>query len=198
MVNLDSYQSIKTSLFVRVDVEEYRTNSSDPYAPQILTFSDHDATVTINSQSYVPLGKLLGVSSSRSELRPSGNDVTITLSGIPTDSIAEIIHSKIKGSPVKIYRGYFDASTGTQIGSFVGRFLGNVNNYSLQEEFDVYERTASNTILIECNSTIETLSNKVAGRRTNENSMKSFYSTDTSMDRVSSLQDNNFDFGAPV
>lgn len=198
MINLDSYQAIKTSLFVRFDVAEYRTNSSDPYVSQILTFSDHDAIVTINGETYTPVGKLLGVTSSRSELRPSGSDVTITLSGIPDTSIAEIVHSKIKGSPVKIYRGYFNASTGAQINSFVGRFIGSINNYSLQEEFDVYERTASNTIVIECNSTVETLSNKVAGRRTNEQSMKSFYPTDTSMDRVSSLQGSNFDFGAPI
>lgn len=198
MINLDSYQAIKTALFVRIDVAEYRTSSSGSYASQILTFSDHDSTVTIDSESYVPLGRLMGVTSSRSELRPSGSSVTVTLSGVPNSSIAEIIHSKIKGSPIKIYRGYFNANTGTQVGTFAGRFFGTVNNYSLDEDYDVYARTSSNTIAIECNSTIETLSNKVAGRLTNEQSMKSFFPTDTSMDRVATLQDSNFDFGAPV
>lgn len=198
MINLSAYQSVKTALFVRIDVEEYRTSSIANYVTEVLTFSDHDQNFVIGGETYIPLGNLLNITSSKSELRPSSNNVTITLSGIPNTSIAEIIHSKIKGSPVKIYRAYFNASTGVQIGTTVGRYIGIVNNYSLEEEFDVLARTASNQIILECNSTVDILSNKLSGRRTNEQSMKSFYPSDTSMDRVATLSGSNFDFGAPA
>jgi hypothetical protein len=94
----------------------------------------------------------------------------------------------------------FDAATGTQLsitGNPVGRFFGIVNNYSLQEEYDVASRTSSNTIVIVCSSTVEILSNKVAGRRTNPQDQKAFYASDTSMDRVPNLVGASFNFGAP-
>ena len=197
MINLDSYVSVRTALFVRIAVDEYRTTSGGGYTSQILRFSDHNANFTINGESYVPLGNLLAVSSSSSELRPSSNTVTLTLSGIPNTSIAEIIYSKIKGSPVNIYRGYFNSSTGATIGTTVGRFVGSVNNVSIEEEFDVLERTASNSIQIECASNIDILSRKIAGRKTGPESMKKFYPIDASFDRVPTLADTTFNFGAP-
>ena len=197
MIDLTGQQSVRTALFVRIDVAEYRTTSGGAYSNEILTFSDHNANFTIDSQLYIPLGNLLNITSSNSELRASSNTITITLSGIPNSSIAEIIYSKIKGSPVKIYRAYFNANTGTQIGTTQGRYIGSVNNYSLDEEYDVVARTASNNLQIECLSNVDILSNKVAGRKTNPQSMKQFYSTDISFDRVPNLKDAAFNFGAP-
>lgn len=196
-VNLTSYQSVKTSIFVRIDVDEYRTSPSGSYTSEILTFSDHDTAFTIDSQTYTPLGALLNVSTSSSELRPSSNTVTLTLSAIPESAITEMMYSKIKGAPVKIYRAYFNATTGVQIGTTVGRFIGSVNNISFDEEYDVLTRTASNTLQIECASNVDVLSRKVSGRRTNPDSMKSFYPSDTSFDRVPNLKDSTFNFGAP-
>lgn len=197
MIDLTGQQAVRTALFVRIDVAEYRTTSGGAYSNEILTFSDHNANFTIDSQLYIPLGNLLNITSSNSELRASSNTITITLSGIPNSSIAEIIYSKIKGSPVKIYRAYFNATTGTQIGTTQGRYIGSVNNYSLDEEYDVVARTASNNLQIECLSNVDILSNKVAGRKTNPQSMKQFYSTDISFDRVPNLKDAAFNFGAP-
>lgn len=197
MANLDSYTSVKTGLFVRLQVDEYRTSSSAAYSAQVLTFSDYDTAKTIGSDTYTPLGSLLNITPSTSELRSSSNTITVTLSGVPTNAINEIVHSKIKGAPLKIYRGYFDVSTGTQIGDYEGRFFGSVNNYSIQEEFDVVERTAANLVLLECNSSVDLLSQKVSGRKTNPQSNNKFYPNDTSMDRVPTLKGAKFDFGAP-
>jgi hypothetical protein len=94
----------------------------------------------------------------------------------------------------------FDATTGTQLaitGNPVGRFFGLVNNYSLQEDYDVTARTSSNTIVIVCSSAVEILNNKLAGRRTNPIDQKSFYPSDLSMDRVPKLVGANYQFGAP-
>lgn len=194
---LDAYTSVKSHLYVRLQIDEYRTTAGGSYSAQVLRFSDDNTNLTINGELYTPLGEFLSITSSTSELRPTGSSVNIVISGIPTNNIAEILHSKIKGSPVEIYRGYFDVGTGSIIGSVQGRFLGSVNNLSLEEEFDVVSRTASNIIQLECSSNVEILSNKFAGRKTNPTSMKKFYSTDTSFDRIPNLADTTFNFGAP-
>lgn len=196
MPNLDSYNSVKVGLFVRLQVDEYRTTSGGGYTSQILKFSDYDTPVTINGETYTPLGEFLSITASTSELRPTENPVTIALSGIPTNSINEIVHSKIKGAPIKIYRGYFDIS-GTQIGDFTGRFIGSVNNYSIQEEFDIESRTSSHMLMLECSSSVGVLGQKISGRKTNPQSQNTFYPNDTSMDRVPTLKGTKFNFGAP-
>ena len=196
MPNLDSYTSVVTGLFVRLQIDEYRTSSGGAYSSQVLRFSDYQNSVTINGETYTPLGEFLNVTASTSELRPTENPVTIALSGIPTNSINEIVHSKIKGAPIKIYRGYF-TTAGTQIGGYGGRFIGSVNNYSIQEEFDIESRTSSHMLMLECSSSVGVLSEKISGRKTNPQSQKSFYSSDTSMDRVPNLKGATFNFGAP-
>jgi hypothetical protein len=194
-VDLTSYTGVRTSLFVRIDVAEYSTTEGGPYANEILRFTDHNTTYSINSESYIPVGDLLTVTNSVNELRPTGNTASIALSGIPNANISEIVNSKIKGSTVQIYRGYFDISTGAIIGDVQNRYIGMINNYSLEEEYDVLEKTATNTIQLECLSNIDVLSKKIAGRRTNPESMKKFYSSDVSFDNITALKNRSFDFG---
>ena len=196
MALLDSYTSVKTGLFVRLQIDEYRTASDASYTEQVLRFSDYDSNVTINGEVYAPIGELMNISPSTSELRPSSNTITVSISGVPTNNINEIVYSKIKGAPIRVYRGYFTIA-GAQIGSFEGRFFGTVNNYSIQEEYDVETRTASSLVLLECASTVDLLTQKLSGRKTNPQSQQRFYPTDTSMDRVPTLKGKKFDFGAP-
>lgn len=199
-INLTSYAAIESHLFVRIQIDEYRTIPTNPYSEQVLRFSDRLSPFTINEEEYIGLGKLMGVTSSSSEIRVSGADLTITVSGIPTNSIGELIHSKIKGCPVRVYRALFDAHTGAYLdieGNPLGRFRGFVNNYSLNEEWDNSTKTATNTLVLTCASAVSVLQNKIAGRRTNPESQKQFYPTDLSMDRVPNLENSTFNFGAP-
>ena len=197
MPDLSSYTSVRTSLFVRLQIDEYRTTSSGAYTSQVLRFSDHYQNFTIDSETYTPLGELLTITKSVSEIRPTSNNVTVSISGIPTDNLAEIIHSKIKGSPIKIYRAYFDVSTNVQIGNTEGRYIGSVNNFSLEEEYDALDKSASNIIQLECASTVDVLSKTIAGRKTNSESMKKYFASDVSFDNVSALMGSSFDFGVP-
>lgn len=197
MVDLSTYRSVRTALFVRIQIDEYRTTANGSFTSQVLRFSDHNQNFTIDGENYIPLGNLLSITASNRELRPSPNTVSVTLSGIPNSSIAEILYSNIKGSPVKIYRAFFNVSNNAQIGNTIGRFIGSVNNTSLEEEYEVLDRTASNTLLIECSSNIDMLSRKTAGRRTNPESMKRYYPTDISFDRIPNLNNTTFNFGAP-
>lgn len=193
-VNLNSYTHVRTATFVRLQVDEYKTSAGTTFGTQTLHFSDHNVAFVINSETYTPLGRLMAVTNTTSELRSSNDSVTITLSGIPNTSIAEIVHSKLKGSEIRIYRAYF-TEAGAQIGTTQERWIGSVNGYNLDEEFDPLSREATNTVQLNGLSTIGLLQQKVSGRRTNPESLKKYFPTDASFDRVPTLIGSQFDFG---
>lgn len=200
-IDLSSYRSVETGLFVRIQVDEYRTTPAGSYTSEVLKFSDYIRPITIDGEDYTGLGRLMSISASSSELTPSNSSLTISLSGIPNTSIAEIVNSKIKGSPVEVWRVFFNPVTGEQLaiaGNPAGRFFGIVDNYSLDEEFDYDSRSSTNRITMTCSSVISVLDNKVAGRRTNPVDQKFFYPSDLSMDRVPNLKDSYYNFGGPV
>lgn len=199
-VDISAYTSIETSLFVRLYVEYYKANAAASPSTQVLTFSDRNIPTTISGDNYVGIGKLLSISNSVSELTPSSNDVTISISGIPNSSISEIINSRIKGSNIKIMRGIYNTTTG-QLVSGIGanpfnRFVGYVSNLSLDEEYDVNTRSSSNTLVLTCSNIVDVFANKVNGRKTNPESQKKYFASDVSMDRVPALENSFFDFGA--
>jgi hypothetical protein len=199
--NLTPYASVQSNLFVRIQVDEYRTSAGAEYTEEILRFSDLLIPYIINEEEYLGLGKFMAITSTSSEIRVSSTQLTITLSGIPTNAISEVVNSKIKGCPVEVYRVLFDPATGAKLdieGNPVGRFRGFINNYSIQEEFDNSSKTASNTLVLTCASSIDVLANKVGGRKTNPSSMKKFYPDDVSFDRVPNLENTTFNFGAPL
>jgi hypothetical protein len=188
VLSLTGYGSIESNLFIKITLP-----SSN------LLFSDRLVSTVINGDTYVGLGKLLSVSGSSSELRSTSGEITIGISGVPDSAISDIVNSSIKGNPVKITRGLFNATNGNFLsavtGNPVNRFVGYVNNITLEEEFDIDTRTSSNTVLLTCASNVDILNNKISGRKTNPASQKKFYSTDISMDRVPSLESSYFDFG---
>lgn len=183
-MSLELTDHVRTALFAKIEVEEYFTGTG--YGQQILAFSDHMVDYTISGTTFTALGQLVNITSSVNELRASTNPLTITVSGIPDSSINAIVNSKLKGSRVTVYRGYFQQNGNSIIGvdTIVGRYSGFVNNYSLVEEYNNLLRTATNTIQIECSNFIDLLDNKVSGRRTNSSSQNRFYPNDRSFDRV--------------
>jgi hypothetical protein len=188
--NLSAYPAIETALFVRIDVPDF----------EVLRFSNFNRPYTINSESYTALGTLLSISDSQSELRTTPGELSIVISGIPNTTIGNFLDQKIRGSSVQAYRVLFDTDSQALAitGNPTGRFQGIVNNFSIEEEFDSASAAASSTILITCTSTVELLSNKISGRRTNPIDQKALYPTDLSMDRVIKLSKANLNWGAPV
>jgi len=190
MIDLNGYQAIQTAQFCRVDVPGYA----------VLRFSDFQLPYIISGETYQPLGKLLSMSSTTSNLRAVSGDMSITISGIPNSSIAEFLDNRIRGSEVSIYRGLFSAATGQALaitGNPFGRFQGIVSNYLVEEQFSSQDQTATSTITMQCTSVQELLSNRIAGRATNGADQTRFYPTDQSMDRVISLTRSNLNWGAP-
>lgn len=190
-IDLTSYATIQTAMFCRVDVPNY----------SVLRFSNYNRPITINSESYTNLGTLLGVTDSSSDIRAVAGTLTITISGIPNSSIAEVLDQQFKGSDIQVWRVFFDAASGQMLsitGNPAGRFQGVITNYSLEEDFAQGSTSSSNRIAFTCSSRVALMSNKVAGRKTNSQDMRAWYPNDVSMDRVMTLAKSNYNFGAIV
>lgn len=189
-INLSGYSNVQTGLFVTIDVD----------GTNIFRFSDYNTTIAIDGHNYTGLGQFVSITTSTSDLKSAPGNVTITMSGIPSSSISSVTSLGMKGAKVIVQRVFFDASTGNILsitGNPVGRFFGIIDNYSLNEEYDITARTSVTSITFVCSSVVDLLQNKIAGRKTNPSSNKSYYATDVSMDRVPALVGANFDFGVP-
>jgi hypothetical protein len=198
-INLTSYASVESGLFVKIVCDYYKpTFATASFTSQTFYFSDMMRDITLDSNLYTGIGRLLGVTTTSSELKVSNQEVTITLSGIPNSALEEIQASRFKGSNIEIRRGIFNANTGAFLsisGNPMLRFKGIITNLSINEEYSIEDRTATNTITLACASVIDVMSSKISGRKTNPESQKYYYTSDVSMDRVPSLVGTYFDFG---
>jgi hypothetical protein len=177
-------------MFVKLDIPDY----------DILTFSDYHKSYTLNGTTYQGLGQLLSISDTASSLRATGQELTISISGVPDGNIADVLTTPIKGSSLTILRAFFDSTTGALLsiaGNPVGKFNGVISNYTIADDLGEGDRTGSLTITFVATNVVDLLNNKVTGRRTNPLDEKEFYPTDQSFDRVPSLAQSNFNFGAP-
>lgn len=188
-LDLSSYDSIQTGVFVKITVPNYAT----------LTFSDYHKSLTLGGVEYVGLGQLLSITRTVSNLRATPEELTIGISGIPTNNISDILNNKIKGSSIRVYRAFFDpisAELLNIVGNPSGKFQGVINNYNISDDLEMGSDTGSVTLVLTATSAVELLNNKIAGRRTNPTDQRLFYPNDRSMDRVPGLTKSNFNFGA--
>jgi hypothetical protein len=102
------------------------------------------------------------------------------------------LNTNLKGSRIKVYRGFF---VDEQLSQAYLRFNGYVSNYSLSENWDDAERLTSQTVTLQCSNLLGILEKQYSGRRTNEKDEKTFFPGDTGFDRIKSLADSSFDFG---
>lgn len=187
VIDLSSYQSIHTALFVKITVDTYGD----------ILFSNYFKEYTIGSDTYNSLGSIMGVTSPAVELSATNKQITITLSGLPTANRSIVQDYNIKGSPVTITRGFFDSTTGLLLpvtGNPAVRFKGIITNFAMQEDWDSNAQTSSNTIQFDCASNLGLFRDKRGGRRTNP----SDFPTDLSFDRIPQLSQSNFNFGGKV
>jgi hypothetical protein len=189
-VDLSAYRQIQPALFVRLDIEDYA----------VLRFSDFNRPYILDGELYSNLGSLLSVGSSASEIRASASEINIVISGIPAGTVSEILDNNPKGSAIQIKRGFFDPITGEILpvaGNPAIKFLGLVSNYAMDEDWDFKGQQSTFTITLICSSVLSVLKNKVVGRRTNPYDEDKFYPGDSGMNRVPTVVNTNFQFGAP-
>lgn len=189
MADLNTYNSVQENFFVEINVDGSYTR-----------FSDYQKDYTVSGSNYNALGSLLSITNTKTEIRASNQQLTIGISGIPTANLAMVQNAEIKGSPVTVHRALFDPVSAELLGTTEQnptiKFKGMITNYAVEEYWDDSGNSGFSLIL-QVQSIIGQLLTKVAGRRTNPNDEKKFFSTDTSMDRVPLLRNANYNFGAP-
>lgn len=183
-----------------------------------LYFSSSYKVETVGGANYSDLGGLLAVSAHQRDIASSGFDTSIALTGldpqyiyfvaggpataaIPVPGQSDIpigYYPLIKGSQVEIRRGFYDSSF--VLTSTVLRYTGLITSYVIQEERDNTFEALNDTYTISLQSSAyrQVLENRIAGRKTNQQSMNYWFPTDTSMNRVAGLEGKQFDFGKPV
>jgi len=190
-LDLSTYDSLQTNLFVRLDIPGY----------QVLTFSDYHKNLTFGGTTYSGLGQLLSLSNTTNNLRATSEELSMSISGIPAGNITDILNNKVKGSSLKVYRAFFNSITGELLniaGNPAGKFQGVVNNFDISDDLEMGSDTGTITLTLTATSVVDMLTKKVSGRRTNPIDQKALYPNDQSMDRVPSLAKSNFNFGYPV
>jgi hypothetical protein len=188
MINLKSYSSIESTLLVAWSVP----NLGTAYV------TDYTSKITNNGHTYTNIGNLLGVSNVTSELTTTPGEITVSLAGIPTASVPQILAQDIKGSAIEISRAFFNPTTHQPLilqnsTNTFARFVGIVTNYTITDSVNTGAKIAVSTITLTCASNVEMLSKLNSGRRTNPED----FPGESSMSRVRALANSNFNFGAP-
>jgi hypothetical protein len=196
-LNLSTFAAVQQSTFVKMTVMEAGT-------PVVIRMSSHSVPFAITesdgvSYTYPAVGALLGVTQITSDLKATASDVSITLSAIPNQYMADIIANPIKGSPVEIRRAFFNANSSQILdipGNPVLEFSGVVNNFSFDEGWSAGEQSVTTTATLVCSSIMSVLAKRVSGRRTNQADQNFWFPGDTAFNRVAVIADATFDFGS--
>lgn len=196
-VDLSGYQtSVGCAQAVRLDIPSYGVLRLSTYHKP-LNIQETDGIV----YQYDPAGILMGITEGVSELRSSSIETVVSLSGIPIQYAVTVQSYALKGSRIDIYRVFTDPVTDEILsisGNPVFMFRGIVSNYGFTENYNEFSTDSNLMITLSCQSLVDLLNTKINGRRTNPESMRQFYPTDRSFDRVSIITGKPFDFGAPV
>lgn len=159
------------------------------------TFSSAYNYETIDGVVYTPLGGLLAVGVQQRDLRVTQADTSVSLSGIDGNNIFIVLATKIRGSKLEIYRGFYNDNY--VLSNVALRFTGIITSYQITESLDVDNDVDNYIVTVNASSYKTVLENRIAGRKTNPESWKVWNPTDVSMDQVYSLADQQFDFGKP-
>ena len=180
--------NINSAEFVRLTVYNDYSNTANTTT---YTFSTAYTSETIDGVVYSPLGGLLSVGVQQRDLRVTSADTSISLSGVDGNNIYIVLGTKIKGSEIEITRGFYNNNY--VLTNTYPRFTGIVTSYNIAE--DRIADTDTFTVTVNASSYKTVLENRLAGRKTNEQSWQVFNSTDSSMNNMYSLSGRKFDFG---
>ena len=168
---------------------------------EIVTLTNSVSTITVNGITFTGMGSYMGIGDIQQDIKATSTDMKIMITGINPDNIAFVLSSNLKGSTVKIWRGFLDSDNQIQtiggVQQFFLRYSGIINNISIDEKFNLQVRDRIATCVMACASFREVLNNRVAGIKTNPSNWRFLYPTDTSMDRVPIIASTYFDFGQP-
>lgn len=179
--------NISHALFIDVQIGGNVFYMSNAYKP-----------ITVEGNVYNELGSFLAVDDFQDDIRKTEGDVTLSLSGIPSDEdyLALMLAEPIKGGNVTIRRGFYNISNAEiQTDQVYTRYKGVITNFSIQDDASRLEDRETVTMSIMTSSINTVLKNKIKGQRTNPTERKRLYSGDKIFDKVPDLYNTAFDFG---
>jgi hypothetical protein len=188
---VDNTQSIRIADFVRVvtGTDTYRFATT----PSALTIP------YIDDQPFDALGILLNIGDVQRDIKSTSNETTVTMTGIDTSMLGWVLGQNVKGAQIQMWHGFFDTNgaliTTGGVGGLYQFFNGYINSFSISEQWMEEQKMYVGTITVSASSIQLVLQNRVAGRYTNDNSWQFFNPNDTSMNRVSVIENVNYMFG---
>lgn len=193
-IDLTNEPVIQSNLFVRIQIDQVGGGV------ETVTFTDYHRAIEIGGETYTGLGSLLTITATNSDLRVTAQELTLEISGIPSENIADFVSQECRGSEIRILRGIMDPDTG-QLMSIAnnpaGRFSGIINSFGVTEQYSASGRDSTHAVQLICASRVSQLLNLVSGRATNPWQQDLLYPGDRSFDRVPNIANANFNFGAP-
>lgn len=188
---VDGTNNIRIADFIRINtgVQIYRfcTAASDTTVP------------AVDAAAFSAVGTLMRVGDVQRDIKSTGNDTTVSLTGIDTSMLGFVLSNTVKGSYIQMWHGFYDTNgalvTTGGTGGLYQFFSGYITSFSIQENWMEEARSFVGTIQLGASSTQMTLQNTEAGRYTNDDSWQFFNPGDTSMNRVSFIETINYQFG---
>lgn len=153
----------------------------------------------VDSQPFDALSGLIAIGDTQRDIKSTANETTITLVGIDQAWLSWVLSQEIKGAQIEMWHGFFDENgaliTTGGTGGLYKFFTGYINSFSISEQWMEEIREMVGTITVAASSIQIILQNRTAGRYTNNNAWQFFNAGDTSMDRISSIEQLNYFFG---
>ena len=194
IVPLQNTNNIRYADFIRVTVPQPSGTNIE------YLFSTAPGVLTIPLiGTFTGVSALLKVGDVQRDIKSTANEITVSLTGIDSAFLGAILGQNVKGSKVEMWHGFFDTNNNLiTTGGINGLYkfcTGNINSLSLTESWFDELRQYFGVLTISVASIQIILQNRVAGRYTNDNSWKSFFPNDTSMNRVAFISTINYLFG---
>lgn len=81
-----------------------------PDATYLFSTAPYDITIpSISALPFSALGQLIAVNSAQRDIKSTANETTVTMVGIDTAMLGLVLGSKIKGSQIELWHGFFNS-----------------------------------------------------------------------------------------
>lgn len=155
-------------------------------------------TISFQGENYLAGSGVLGFSTVEETNDVKTNAITITLNGIPNESLniinrLEADGVKSVGSRVSIYQGFLNTTTGLLIDTAYIKWQGIIHSFSTTEE---NQGEGNVQIAVECKNILDSILETKSGRFTSQSSFQQINTTDRSMEFVPAIINFNPNFGS--
>ena len=175
-----------------IDFVEIKMDDND--TSKQLRICSHFTNLDVDGETYIAAGQLMEIGSTSDNIEATDHSLTIGLSGIDGSVTSAVLNSRVPGSEVNIYRGFFDEDTGVLHDTPYLVWSGLASSYSITDTLN-HDNEDSISVQLECKSLLSAIMDRQSGLYTSVSSYQTLDSSDKSMEFVAGLTDKRFNFG---